>query len=153
VRTIEEIKADLEYAVSEERCALTEKLYNELCGAIADGIPVSELETMCTAWKDKRCVVLPCKVGDTVHGYPSRYVDGTGKHFKTMEWKVACIHYSINKSGEISATFRASVWEEYRGKKYAYYTEDIPFSDFGQTVFLTRPEAEAALRNEDATNE
>jgi hypothetical protein len=47
-----------------------EHYHFEYLRAITADIPLSELETMCTAWKDGRCVVLPCKVGDTVYKFP-----------------------------------------------------------------------------------
>ncbi len=34
--------------------------------AVTADIPFDRLEAICTAEKENRCVVLPCKVGDTV---------------------------------------------------------------------------------------
>ena len=93
-----------------------------------------------------RLVVLPCKVGDVIFGYPFCWAEETISELGILEWKAACIHYSINKAGKTRATVRASVWKEHNGKKYAYLTKDIPFGDFGKTVFLTREAAEAALK-------
>jgi len=103
----------------------------------ARGISIERHAELCQAEREVRAVVLPCKVGDILYGYLGCWIEP-----KVMEWKVACIHYSINKKGEIKATVRATVWHNHG---FAVMTEDIPFSDFGKTVFLTR---EAALAKE-----
>lgn len=72
-----------------------------------------------------RLVVLPCKVGDTVH-FAAWF--GTGPHIVTKiteSWLTAAFA-GDNRS-----------------------TEDFRPSDFGKTVFLTREEAEKALEVRD----
>ena len=76
---------------------------------------------LCNSFKDKlRFVELPCKVGDTV-------------------WIIGEIR------GIYCATVRVFFLNE-TGVEMMRTTEcDIPFSQFGKTVFLTREKAEKAL--------
>lgn len=53
--------------LSEMRAAMLPKVKKEYIYAIIRGIPLDRLETVCDAERDGRCVVLPCKVGDTVY--------------------------------------------------------------------------------------
>lgn len=77
MRTIEEIRADMADAVGEDRPGLIERYYNELCGAIADGIPLDRLEIICAAERDGRCVVLPTEdrgsISDSYHTFDELY--------------------------------------------------------------------------------
>lgn len=91
-------------------------------------------------------ITMPCKVGDTVYGCPYSWTYKGIDEADILDWRVACIHYSINKTGNIKATVRATVWACEKGKNYALLTEDIPFSDFGKTIFPTPEAAYAALK-------
>ena len=91
-------------------------------------------------------IAIPCKVGDTVYGCPYSWTYKGIDEADILDWRVACIHYSINKTGNIKATVRATVWVCEKGKNYALLTEDIPFSDFGKTIFPTPEAAYAALK-------
>ena len=134
MRNIDEIKAlindyasALKYA---EKCSdraaqhvyegLSE-LKDELRLALVNGIPHDELETMCKAWKDGRCVVLPCKVGDTVW-------DGYGK-----TWAITTIEQHLD--GKIIYRCGNKGTDDYR----AFFNDDI-----GETIFLTESEGKAA---------
>lgn len=76
-----------------------------------------------------RLKVLPCRIGDTVY-------------FRTYA-KNATVDLGIqpHEVTNISVTITC-------GK--GIHTVAIPLSDFGKTVFLTREEAEAALRGDEA---
>src|SRR5678816_3601503 len=49
-----------------------ERLENELWALkrITASFPIGQLSTLCDAWRDGRCMILPCKVGDTVWYIP-----------------------------------------------------------------------------------
>lgn len=83
------------------------------------------LRELAEADKEGRVVVLPCKVGDVVYGFHGRrtILPMVAKWIETNTdgWAVAA---------------------QYVPKAPKFYK----FSDFGKTVFLTRGEAEAALK-------
>lgn len=81
---------------------------------------LDRLEELAEADKDGRVVVLPCRVGDDV------WVDG--------RIAMICSFFGYKKE----RYFHAQVDD------YFQYI-DIPFSEIGKTVFLTREEAEQAL--------
>ena len=91
---------------------------------------VSRLRELAQADREGRCVVLPCKVGDTLYDIYEAMGNGTGE---IRELKVNDIRIHLDK--------RRKEWLIAGG----YY---FSLSDFGKTVFLTRAEAEAALRRE-----
>jgi DNA-binding Xre family transcriptional regulator len=82
MRSTEEIRAELAKEIEHEKTATAKTALRvsieaktiELMGTIAcqSGIPLDRLEAICAAEKEGRCVVLPCKVGDTVE------FEGTG---------------------------------------------------------------------------
>lgn len=84
----------------------------------------NDLQKYLQAEADGRLVVLPCKVGDTV------YIILDGNIHKAEVYHISYSDYY----GKITAT----VWTK----------EGVgaPFSDFGKFAFLTREEAEAALK-------
>ena len=84
-----------------------------------------ELKKYQEADKDGRIVVLPCKVGDVVYGF----------------------------HGEKTILPMVAKWIETNTDGWCIAVQYVPmaprfyrFSDFGKTVFLTREEAEAALK-------
>lgn len=85
------------------------------------------IELRC-AEDDGRLVVLPCKVGDTLFDIYEAKANGTGE-IKALP--VAEMHIHVDK--------RNKAWFIIGG----YYFDE---ADFGKTVFLTREEAEAALK-------
>ena len=92
--------------------------------AQALGVEPSRLREIAEADKDGRCVVLPCKVGDTV-------------------WRIV-------RDGEPHIT-RAEVRDMYFADDMTLCVElvggRVTFTEkFGKTVFLSREEAEKALR-------
>lgn len=76
-----------------------------------------------------RLVRLPCKVGDTVYVKMASYCK---THYAEAEVK-DFVHF-------ISCGFCIVVTSKYFDK------QSIPFSEFGKTVFLTKSEAEAKLK-------
>ena len=92
----------------------------------AENMTVGRLKELAEADKDGRVVVLLCKVGDVVYGFHNNRQTILPMVVKWIE---------TNADGWTVA---------------AQYTPMAPkfyqFSDFGKTVFLTREEAEKALR-------
>ena len=89
----------------------------------------NHIAELIVAEQDGRCVVLPCKVGDTVY----MTIRGVVEETKVRTFFVG--HPSYNR-GEPDPRY-----EMIRVTNY-----DIPLRDFGKTVFLTRAEAEEALK-------
>ena len=96
----------------------------------AFGLPIDRLRELAKADREGRCVVLPCKVGDTLYDIYEAMGNGTGE---IRELKVNDIRIHLDK--------RSKEWLIAGG----YY---FSLSDFGKTVFLTREDAQAALRRE-----
>ena len=89
-----------------------------------EGLPIARLRELAEADKDGRCVVLPCKVGDTV-------------------WRIV-------RDGNPHIT-RDEVRDMYFADDMTLCVElvggRVTFTEkFGKTVFLTREEAEKALQ-------
>lgn len=108
----------------EIKATLTEPLFLRVA-AKALGVEADRLRELAEADKDGRCVVLLCKVGDIVYGF----------HGEKTILPMVAKWIETNTDGWCIA---------------AQYTPMAPrlygFSDFGKTVFLTREEAEKALR-------
>lgn len=113
-------------------CFKNGKLTNDSCFGCEIKSSECELFELVKAKQDKRCVVLPCKVGDTVYTTIYDVVEET----KVRTFFVG--HPSYN-AGEPDPRY-----EMMRVTNY-----DIPLRNFGKTVFLTHEEAEAALAKED----
>ena len=98
-----------------------------------DGLPIDRLRKLAEADKDGRCVVLPCKVGDTV--YTNNRVLGADN----------AIHDEIctRRIKGYGGNALNKVWLIANGD---YCDLSIFPSEFGKTVFFTREEAEKALR-------
>ena len=81
-----------------------------------------------------RLVELPCKVGDILYITEPRYYNGQ-MHKGVQRGEV----YGFELDEERLVWARLDDDTPHSGNAY-------PFADFGKTVFLTRPEAEAALK-------
>ena len=79
--------------------------------------------------EQNRLIILPCKVGDTVYVKMASYCK---THYAEAEVR-DFVHF-------ISCGFCAVVTSKYFDK------ENIPFSEFGKTVFLTQSAAEEKLK-------
>lgn len=119
-------------ALQKREQGFVEMLVNVSCGC---AVSYSRLAELAQAEKDGRMVVLPCKVGDTVHEANKRGFIST--------YKVVSIH--------LSACSVLIGWELIDG----IYSNVNGFeaSALGKTVFLTREEAEAALKKRGVANE
>ena len=102
---------------------LTEQL------AITTNIPIDRLEAICAAEKDGRLVTLPCKVGDTAFIIPGSFIIGL-------------------KVISILVTVRGTVFLEFNSTTFP----NARATDVGKTVFLTRAEAETALKESNSTS-
>lgn len=94
-----------------------------------EDIPIDRLRELAQADRAGRCVVLPCKVGDTV------WICGSERGVYSAKVRTFFIgHPSLRGSSDNSIQMVRT-------------TEcDIPTKNFGKTVFLTREEAEAASK-------
>ena len=93
---------------------------------LGDEYDLDELLELIQAKRDGRCVVLPCKVEDDV------YINILGR---TLPFTVISISQMSS-----TPTFKAQ-----HGIRLVYI---FKADDVGETVFMTRAEAEAALRRE-----
>lgn len=100
-------------------------LYVDACGEI----PLKRIRELVEADQEGRCVVLPCKVGDTVY-----MPVGTRWNKITGYEENECDGFHIARDGVLQ--IKAKCWTGNHG------TYGVP----SKTVFLTREEAEAALR-------
>ena len=97
-----------------------------------NGVPVERIIELAEAQKEGRLVVLPCKVGDTVYRlWPC------GKHGRSIS-EMVVKHIDIDYLPEIEFSCRK---ETGTGNYWFFKVPDI-----GKTVFVTRDEAEAALK-------
>ena len=96
----------------------------------AEGKIPNRLRELAEADKDGRCVVLPCKVGDTIyfaHVHPILRYTVTGYEMGNAGIsRIRCKHVDKETGLTFNFTFRPS--------------------SIGKTVFLTREEAEKALQ-------
>ncbi len=108
-----------------ERLAAFEDIA-ELCGGIA------RLRELAEADKDGRCVVLPCKVGDTLYMIERIFDIDNGVCDEICARKV--IGHGGNKLNKLWLIGSGGICNV-----------SIFVSEFGKTVFLTREEAERAM--------
>ena len=94
-----------------------------------EGLSVDRMKELAKAEAEGRLIVLPCKVGDTVYVINNRHIE----HCKVARFVISS--YGCGTRGE--DLYQHIVFE---------------LSQLGKTVFLTREEAEAALRKESANN-
>ena len=123
-----------------EVCANYKQFEDE---AMSKGVTFRRIVELMEAEKEGRLVLLPCNVGDVIFGYPFCWAEETISELGILEWKAACIHYSVNKAGKTRATVRSSVWKEHNGKEYAYLTEDYRLRYLAKP-YSHREEAEPA---------
>lgn len=80
-----------------------------------------------------RLISLPCKVGDTVYYFEGGYYKNI-KDWKIVSIKVTEFNIKVNRSGKLLPLAMIA-----NGTRY-------PMSSIGKTVFLTKSEAEAKLK-------
>lgn len=109
-----------------------------------DEIP--DIEERCNSFKDKsRYIELPCKVGDTVYKigtYPWPSECGECEHFMPGGFGDPCECLKTD-DGKKAPECRTIV--EYKAELRDILNA-IGWEDFGKTVFLTKEEAEAKLK-------
>lgn len=93
---------------------------------LGDDYDLDRLKELVQADREERCVVLPCKVGDKVYCIQSYFNDAKMRSEKKVKCRVVDFVQSFPNLFEC------------QGVIYKFY-------DVGETVFLTREEAEAAL--------
>ena len=94
---------------------------------LGDDCDLDRLKELVEADRDGRCVVLPCKIGDTVYDILMG---------KITEKAIISIHFLLSKS--VNHLCLQAI--NNRGALTTIETENL-----GKTVFYTREEAEAAL--------
>ena len=112
-------------ALQKRERGLAEMLVNVSCGCV---VPYTRLAELARAEKDGRLVVLPCKVGDTVY-------EANKRGFVSI-YEVISIHVS-SCSILVGWNLVNGIYSNLNG---------FEISALGKTVFLTREEAEAALK-------
>ncbi len=122
-----------------ERGTCTERRLWERLSSIedilGDDYDLDRLRELVEADRGGRCVVLPCKVGDTIYDISLAEI---------KESKVVSISFSASE-----LPYHVSICAE--NYNYAVtidieMNDFIEIDDFGKIVFFTREEAEAALR-------
>lgn len=99
-----------------------------------EGIPIDRLRELANAEQDGRCVVLPCKVGDTAFVLETEDEDGGDD--RIFEGTIVAIHIG---AGGITVTIG-------RMENKCWFSEtERRVPDLNVDWFLTRAEAEAAL--------
>ena len=96
---------------------------------------LARMAELVEADRDGRCVVLPCKVGDTIYRVV-HYDDGSGYAVWTI--RVNFVEFNDNDSIELP-NYVIGTTENGAGTT-------MEFSDFGKTAFTTREAAEEALK-------
>ena len=141
----------------------------------AFGLSLDRLRELAQADREGRCVVLPAGIGDTVHHITtcknfSQVLDGTmyGPNgelgtatglYCPCELAETCPFpcdddgsFDCEKHKNTLAIFEDVVTgflsDDMQDTLFLEYSGNVAFDDFGKTVFLTREEAEAALRRE-----
>ena len=125
----ERLKAYEDAGLSPQACAQCREIEEGLSSA---DYSISRMLELMRADKDGRCVVLPCKVGDTV--YILNRILGTDN---TVYDRICA-----RKIRGYGGNALNKVWLFASGDSYDL---SIFPSEFGKTVFLTREEAEKAL--------
>lgn len=122
-----------------ERGTCTERRLWERLSSIedilGDDYDLDRLRELVEAGREGRCVVLPCKIGDTIYDISRAEI---------KESKVVSISFSASE-----LPYHVSICAE--NYNYAVtidieMNDFIEIDDFGKIVFFTREEAEAALR-------
>lgn len=130
MRTIEEIKADIEECSCFGTQSKLDALWLEWFRCLFYSIEPDRLSEICQAEREQRAVVLPCKVGDTV------WINFTPKWPANPEHKGKW----FTKEAEIER-IKLGV----KGLSLQTYIKSFTPDDFGKTVFLSYEAAQSAL--------
>ena len=132
-----ELVCDVDYADVLEMASCVDGFYDSEVGTYGSTWAAYRLRELAQADREGRCVVLPCKIGDTI--YQVDYMT----HGEALRAGVPEKNdpRSKRKFGRRKAEYLPLMVREKKMVKSLY-------SEFGKSVFLTRTEAEAALRRE-----
>ena len=132
-----ELVCDVDYADVLEMASCVDGFYDIEVGTYGSTWAACRLRGLAQAGREGRCVVLPCKIGDTI--YQVDYMT----HGEALRAGVPEKNdpRSKRKFGRRKAEYLPLMVREKKMVKSLY-------SEFGKSVFLTRTEAEAALRRE-----
>jgi hypothetical protein len=132
-----ELVCDVDYADVLEMASCVDGFYDIEVGTYGSTWAAYRLRELAQADREGRCVVLPCKIGDTI--YQVDYMT----HGEALRAGVPEKNdpRSKRKFGRRKAEYLPLMVREKKMVKSLY-------SEFGKSVFLTRTEAEAALRRE-----
>lgn len=133
-----EIDMDFAFDLDRETFNGLQMIFNQLCAVtdiLGDDYDIDRLRELIEADRDGRCEVFPCKVGDTVYSiredfYNKKLNSGLqiGK-VTAFEFNRSCNVMWVHLKNDTPTT------------RIAFKIKEI-----GKTVFLSREEAEAALR-------
>jgi hypothetical protein len=118
---------------------------------IVEGIDLDRLREICKAEREGRCKILPCKDGAKVYRLVNdcHNCDFFLDYSRSNDGNSHCAHDAHRLEHHIYPQFinskikcRKTILEQ------VFLSDDCRYhmSDIGKTVFLTRPEAEAALQ-------
>lgn len=139
MRTIDEILANIAN-LEEDEIEARDALLADIYSTITKGISLNRLIEICKAEQEGRLVILPCKVGDTVYVINGCYaINGFEAECNPEIESKVVDSFSIDESGRI-------LLKLYGGICYADELGKIVGFPFWQGCFLTREEAEAALK-------
>jgi hypothetical protein len=117
------------FEVDEKLYQITSETLNR--ASITAGIPLDRLESICTAERENRLVVLPCEVGGTVYTIWTELITPQTNHPARRDIIPAKItSIEIKENGMF-------ICVDYCGMMYH-------INALGKTVFITREAAEAA---------
>lgn len=124
----------LDYPKLKRKLEKSNKLVQEIEKALGDDFSLDRLRELVEADRDGRCVVLLCKVGDTVFYLTGKPSLSANPVYEKVETSVVAGFYWDNRGLQI----RLRSFKGNHGT-YGFYNE---------TVFLTREAAESALKGE-----
>ena len=125
----ERLKAYEDAGLSPQACAEAREIEETLSGC---DYSISRIVELMKADVEGRVVVLPCKVGDTAYYLNGKFI---------IDFEV--IGYMVDERGAWSF-----MGEHYEEKTEKTYYCDPETEKIGKTVFLTREEAEKAMKGE-----
>lgn len=130
-----EIDMDFAFDLDRETFEGLQRIFNQLCAVtdiLGDDYDLDRLRELVEADRDGRCVVFPCKVGDTVYlnDVVEYEIDDAGNNqYLTVSGTVTSITICDDKKIKIKCKESGNcIWI------------------LGETAFIAKEEAEAALR-------
>lgn len=124
---------------------LTKSEGNEVKALEWDGEILHRLAEIEDKIQNGTLIELPCKVGDTVYVNKDTWKDGIFFNHTYIERKF----FVIGKVTSVRITknqILIRIKSNYQNNLYRYKTSNYPISAFGKTIFLTKAEAEARLK-------